>query len=670
MYRTTNGGVSWGPVGGLLGDDVRAVVFDPTDPNLLYAGTENQGLFISGDGGQGWQKPRAGLEPNASIRSIAVDPAHAKVVWAADYRSGVYRSADGGTTWTQVNTGLRTRAVNSLAISADGQVLYAATEGEGAFRLGKVLGFADLSGVVRDEHGPVAGALVQVQATRRSTTTDASGQFLFSGLDISSPVSLSAWQAGYYIAGGQTCLPGQQNIELRLKRLPTQDHPDYPWLSAYSASGVKGSCQDCHADPANQNSTLPFDEWRRDAHSQTATNLRFLTLYSGTDVAGHPSPLTRYVFNKDYGPIPLPPDPGQPYYGPGYKLDFPHSAGNCAACHTPAAIDQDAYGVDPTALSGVGQEGVACDLCHKVGDVQLDPDTRLPYPNRPGILSFEFRRPPAGQQLFAGPYPDVAPGEDTYSPLQQQSRFCAPCHYGVFWNTPIYNSFGEWLASPYSNPLTGKTCQDCHMPAGRTDHFARLDRGGRQRDPASIFSHLMPGAGDVNLLQNAVTLHTVTRRAGDQIVVDVAITNDKTGHHVPTDSPLRQMILVVTANHQDGLPLPQADGPRVPEWAGVGDPKNGHYGGLPGKGYAKILEELWTEVSPSAAYWNPTRIVSDNRIAAQATDASRFTFDATSGGPVEIQVKLVFRRAFKALMAQKGWDIPDIEMATATRVVP
>lgn len=670
LYRTSDGGVSWEPAGRALAEDVRAVAFDRADPNLIYAGTENQGLFVSEDGGESWQSSGLGLEPNASIHSFAVDPAQAGVVWAADYRSGVYRSVDAGKTWVQINAGLRTRAVNALAISADGQVIYAATEGEGVFRLGAVSGVAEIGGVVRDARGPVDGAIVQVQATDTSTTTDSIGRFSLKGLDINSPVSLSAWAPGYYIAGGKTCLPGENNVEFRLRELPSDDNPDYQWRSAFSSDEETGNCQDCHADPDNPNSALPFDEWRLDARGRAAANIRFLTMYSGTDVEGHRSPLTRHAFNQDYGTVPLPPDPTQTYYGPGYKLDFPEAAGNCAACHTPAAILGDAYGVDPTSISGVGKEGIACDLCHKVWDVKLDPDTQRPFPSRPGILSFEFRRPPDGHQFFAGPYPDVAPGDDTYSPLQQQSRFCAPCHSGVFWNTPIYNSFGEWQASRYSDPVTGKTCQDCHMPSGQIDHFARLDKGGRRRDPNTIFSHRMPGASDSNLLRSAVTLDAIARRDGDRVVVEVTLTNDKTGHHIPTGSPLRQLILLVSTKSLGGQVLAQRDGPKAPDWAGIGDANEGNYAGFPGKGYAKILEELWTEVSPSGPYWNPTRIVSDNRLAAFEADHCRFSFEAPPNASVEVKVDLLFRRAFKALAVQKGWDIPDMVMATRTLHVP
>jgi len=35
-----------------------------------------------------------------------------------------------------------------------------------------------------------------------------------------------------------------------------------------------------------------------------------------------------------------------------------------------------------------------------------------------------------------------------------------------------------------------------------------------------------------------------------------------------------------------------------------------------------------------------------------------------------MQVTLLFRRAFKALMDQKGWDVADIVMEQQTAIVP
>ncbi len=509
-----------------------------------------------------------------------------------------------------------------------------------------------IKGVVYDAEGPVAGAVVRVRATDNKTTTAADGSFTLS-LTATTPVSVTAWAEGYFV-GWTSAAPGTEPITITLKPYYTTDNPDYTWFSMEGAEGSK-SCGHCM--PA-------YPEWQADAHSQSAVNPRFLTMYNGTDVHGNQSPPTRYGYSRDYGSFPLRPDPNRPYYGPGYKLDFPNTAGNCATCHVPAAAAKPgrAYAADPNQASGIETEGVFCEFCHKIGDVTLDPTTGLPYPNMPGVLSLRLYRPEEGQQLFFGNFDDVT-RRVSYLPLEEESAFCAPCHFGMFWDTVIYNSFGEWLDSPYSDPETGQTCQDCHMPVAGYDYFVFPEKGGLHRDPNRIFSHKMPGASDEELLQNAVTMTTTARLEGDTVVVQVDITNDKTGHHVPTDSPLRHLILLVRATDGRGRALPLRDGPTVPEWGGVGDPERGYYAGLPGKAFAKVLRELWTEVSPTGAYWNPTRVLEDNRLAAFATDTSTYTFAAPNdGSKVTVEATLLFRRAFKELMDQKGWDVPDIVM--------
>jgi mono/diheme cytochrome c family protein len=467
---------------------------------------------------------------------------------------------------------------------------------------------------------------------------------------------LTASAPGYYIFG-DSYVPGDDDIVMTLEAHANQDNPGYEWISGFARAGEEGNCENCHADPDNGSSTLPFDEWVNDAHGQSATNPRFLTMYTGTDVNGNRSPVTQYGYNRDYGRFPLRPDLTHPYYGPGYQLDFPETKGNCAACHTPAAAINVPYSTDPTTVTGVGEEGVACDFCHKVWDVQLDPATGLPFPNMPGVLSFQFLRPPEGHQFFAGPLDDVGfPGsEDAYSPLQNESAFCAPCHFAVFWDTTIYNSFGEWLASPYSDPETGQTCQDCHMPNGGANYFARADVGGLERDSETIFSHLMPGAADLDLLQNTAKLDITTERDGDTLTVEVRVTNTNAGHHIPTDSPLRQILLVVEVTDANGNPIALESGTTLPEWTG-------DLAGQPGVYYAKILEEIWTEISPTGAYWSPTRIVEDTRLAAFESHSSSYTFAVDQDQSAMIEVRLIFRRAYYDLMQQKGWVVPDIIM--------
>ena len=515
-----------------------------------------------------------------------------------------------------------------------------------------------VSGLVLDEEGPVAGATVRVQATDNATLSAADGTFSLAGLTQGVTVTISAWKDAYYCAKVEGVVPLTSGLTLSLRRYQTNDNPDYEWIPPVG----ENSCASCKADVTQI--------WlENDAHAASATNPRFLSMYNGTDLDGNQSPLTRRAYSRDYGSFPLRPDLSQPYYGPGYKLDFPNTAGDCASCHTPGAAVGAAYGTDPNKVTGADTFGVHCDLCHKTAEVQLSQDTGLPLPNMPGVLSMDVRRPfpedPDRYQLFFGTFDDDnVPKEDTNLPLMQKSEFCAPCHFGVFWDTVVYNSFGEWLESPYSDPQTGRTCQQCHMPApsvleGETMTNVAPGMGGVERDPLTIHAHLGLGAMPEEFLQNAVTMITTAVLDGRTVVVRVDITNDQTGHHVPTDFPGRHLILLVLATDAKGNPLAQLAGPQVPEWGGVGDPGEGYYAGLPGKAFAKVLEEIWTEISPSAAYWNPTRVLNDNRLSAFGTDTSSYTFAAPAEGEVTVEVTLLYRRAFMELMDQKGWDVPD-----------
>jgi hypothetical protein len=80
--------------------------------------------------------------------------------------------------------------------------------------------------------------------------------------------------------------------------------------------------------------------------------------------------------------------------------------------------------------------------------------------------------------------------------------------------------------------------------------------------------------------------------------------------------------------------------------------------------------ELWTDISPTGAYWNPTRVLSDNRLAAFKKDISEYQFHAPQKGLVSIEVTLIYRRAFKELLDQKKWNVPDIVMAHTIIAVP
>lgn len=76
---------------------------DPVKRGRLYAGTFEDGLWISDDSGETWRQAGKGITHD-SILSVAVSPTEVinelSVVWVGTEPSGLFRSEDGGKTWT------------------------------------------------------------------------------------------------------------------------------------------------------------------------------------------------------------------------------------------------------------------------------------------------------------------------------------------------------------------------------------------------------------------------------------------------------------------------------------------------------------------------------------------------------------------------------------------
>lgn len=136
MYKTTDYGADWTAVAVLPeGRPVHAIAINPSNPKHMLAGLEQNGMYRSTDGGASWRRISAGFEPNGGLHDIQFDPANPNIVYATDIFSGIYRSTDGGASWAKINNGLRNRAAMKLAISSDGNHVYAAIRGDGIYRL-------------------------------------------------------------------------------------------------------------------------------------------------------------------------------------------------------------------------------------------------------------------------------------------------------------------------------------------------------------------------------------------------------------------------------------------------------------------------------------------------------------------------------------------------------
>lgn len=115
-----------GPSGGT----VVPVLFDPNNPQVVYAGSFGSGVYKSLDGGYSWQPSSQGLA-NLYINSLAIDPQQSSTLLAGTYKNQVYKTEDGGMTWFWSGTGMQDGAiVYSIAIDqSDPTKIYAATRG-------------------------------------------------------------------------------------------------------------------------------------------------------------------------------------------------------------------------------------------------------------------------------------------------------------------------------------------------------------------------------------------------------------------------------------------------------------------------------------------------------------------------------------------------------------
>jgi photosystem II stability/assembly factor-like uncharacterized protein len=114
VFESTDSGHTWTLVFSTL-NEPSDLVIDPKNPKILYVasdGDSTKTLFKTTDGGATWTEADSGIgkvENGTGLDSIgvlAVDPVTEGVVYAASNNTGVYRSTDYGAHWRAIDTGL------------------------------------------------------------------------------------------------------------------------------------------------------------------------------------------------------------------------------------------------------------------------------------------------------------------------------------------------------------------------------------------------------------------------------------------------------------------------------------------------------------------------------------------------------------------------------------
>ncbi len=134
IYRTTNGATSWLPmITNSLNAEVSAIAVGPSTGGLIFAGTKLAGVYRCvnpNDPSPSFDYAGSGL-PNRYVTSFAIAPDEQTVyvTFSGTGTAHIFKSADRGSTWTALTSGLPDEPFNSIVLHpADPSVLYAGSD--------------------------------------------------------------------------------------------------------------------------------------------------------------------------------------------------------------------------------------------------------------------------------------------------------------------------------------------------------------------------------------------------------------------------------------------------------------------------------------------------------------------------------------------------------------
>jgi photosystem II stability/assembly factor-like uncharacterized protein len=123
VYKSTDGGESFQPMGLKDTQSIARIVVHPKDPNIAYVAAaghlfgpnRERGLYKTTDGGQTWTNTKF-IDENTGFTDVVMNPANPNMLIAASYQrrrtpwgfngggpgSGIWKTTDGAKTWTKL----------------------------------------------------------------------------------------------------------------------------------------------------------------------------------------------------------------------------------------------------------------------------------------------------------------------------------------------------------------------------------------------------------------------------------------------------------------------------------------------------------------------------------------------------------------------------------------
>jgi hypothetical protein len=338
---------------------------------------------------------------------------------------------------------------------------------------------------------------------------------------------------------------------------------------------------------------------------------------------------------------------------------------NCVQCHSPigSRAGELPWGpIDTVSIAPVLNEGITCDLCHTITSY-----------SQLGTGGMDF----AGSDTKSGGIEDPVSNtfhQSAYKPLFQTSEFCGSCHdFITDVGLELERTFREWDEA--GQAVTGKTCAECHMPT----YTGKAAPNAPER---TLHRHTFVGA-DVALtdfpnneeqfalveqmLRSALSMTLdapASVQAGAELQFTVSLTNDKTGHNVPSGTSFRrEMWLSVVVKDASGNTLYSS---------GQLDANN------------DIIEDndLFSaqstmrraDGSPTHATWEAASVENPAIRPGETRDIQYgFVVPSEASGELSVDVALRFRSFSPSSLRDLGLDqllpIPIIDMAEANQTV-
>ena len=134
VIKSEDSGTTWNPKikiddkKTIAGINVLSMAINPTDSNVIYIGTESNGLFMTKDGGETWTPV-----PFANkVYGLAFDPQNANIMYGSgifDKRAKIYKRTQEDQEWKEIYTEPSDgTTISSLAINkTNSQIIYAGT---------------------------------------------------------------------------------------------------------------------------------------------------------------------------------------------------------------------------------------------------------------------------------------------------------------------------------------------------------------------------------------------------------------------------------------------------------------------------------------------------------------------------------------------------------------